>query len=364
MPRKFHPPLSVLLIILYSQINFGCSKKDESARKVVINNFPINMTLHGEPILLNEINSSQLYLVDTLLLVEQLELKQWNFNVYSIPELNFVGNLGRVGDGPKEWRKVRFSHQTEISDSGKVSLWVNDIRHARFQLVDLRSNLNKVEPNIFYDFKHPKELDLIQNLIYLDSNKWVGNLGPNSLDRGRFLVYNPISRTTNLIPFNLNVINEKMLTLDDYYDIYFSSLRVNKDKTKLISAMHRFDRIDIFDTSNLFKPILSIVGKKMSDNLDASKIKQDNSYLRIFYFDLFTSESYIYALYFDQPYYFYGNNLKSTEIRVFDWTGTPIAKFLIPEYLTSFTIDEKNGFIYGASYFQEKIMRYPFSLNE
>jgi hypothetical protein len=129
--------------------------------------------------------------------------------------------------------------------------------------------------------------------------------------------------------------------------------------------MNHLSRIDIFDLKD--KPILqsTMVSKDEKNNdLNGELIKKDPSYLSNYYMWLFTTDKYIYALFHGQSSSNYSKDLIPTEIRVFNWEGNPIAQLNIPEYLLTFSVDEDNGFIYGVSFFQEKAIRYPFSLDE
>jgi hypothetical protein len=49
---------------------------------------------------------------------------------------------------------------------------------------------------------------------------------------------------------------------------------------------------------------------------------------------------------------------KEMEIHVFDWQGTPVYKYIIPQYIRSMIIDENNGYIYAFSLNEEKVYVY------
>ena len=48
----------------------------------------------------------------------------------------------------------------------------------------------------------------------------------------------------------------------------------------------------------------------------------------------------------------------STQIRIFSWNGNSLCKIVVGDYLYNFTIDEKNGFMYGVDHYSKQILKY------
>ncbi len=353
----------MIVIVLLSYL--GCSPEPTTDEMIIFSESSFkNYDLRGEEILKNELGVIALHVIDTLVLIEFMEKGDWVYQVYGTQNFSYIGGLGKIGDGPNEWRGPRFSGQTEQSET-TLGLWVNDMRHRNFQLIDVYKSIDKSEPVVISSKKYPSDLNMNQNLFYLNASRWVGNLGPNAKERNQLLIYNPLLDTSETIPFSIKVANSELLNTSEQYSTYFTYLALKPDKTKLVSVMNHLSRIDVFDLKN--KPIrqsTTVSKEEKHNDLDGEIIKRDRSYLFNYYMWAFATDSYIYALYHGQSGSKYAKDLISTEIRVFDWNGNPVAKLNIPEYLWSFSVDEKNGFIYGVSYFQEKSMRYPFSLNE
>lgn len=155
-----------------------------------------------------------------------------------------------------------------------------------------------------------------------------------------------------------------------YNSLYISTFRMKPDKTKFASAMVMFNRIDIFDSEgNLENSIIEgedFPEKTLDEYLKAKQENIDKINVKRYYQGSFVSDSYIYCLYYNQLQNEYSKNSIPVEVRIFNWSGEPLCKIKVPDYLQSFTIDEKNGLMYGIALFDEKILIYDIKsiLNE
>jgi hypothetical protein len=138
------------------------------------------------------------------------------------------------------------------------------------------------------------------------------------------------------------------------------------DKTKFVSTMNMFNRIDIFDNDgNLINSIIdnenNISKRQINEYLSAKEEKLKKVDVKNYYRCVYPSNSFIYALYYNQLDSEYGIKSIPTEIRIFNWQAEPVCEINVPDYLTTFTIDEKRGIMYGVAYFDEKILKYDIS---
>ena len=120
--------------------------------------------------------------------------------------------------------------------------------------------------------------------------------------------------------------------------------------------MHSLNQINFINMQNGKRKSL-IIGK---DKLTYEKVidKQTGLENHTYYCDLVVSADRIYALWMDQAYEDAFDVPKNQEIHVFDWSGKPIARWNIPEYIYKFTIDHTHQFLYGLG-IEENVYRYP-----
>ena len=66
-------------------------------------------------------------------------------------------------------------------------------------------------------------------------------------------------------------------------------------------------------------------------------------------------------MYHNQKQADYSKKSIPVKIRIFNLNAEPVCEINVPDYLTTFTVDEKNGIMYGVAYFDEKIFKYDIS---
>jgi hypothetical protein len=118
--------------------------------------------------------------------------------------------------------------------------------------------------------------------------------------------------------------------------------------------MNHFDRIDIFNLDGTLKKSMGPEASPLKIN--AAKPLEEQT--QLYYTVLRLTDQYIYALYYNQPNIEYGEKLTSTQIHVFDWEGNGVYQIHVPDYLMSFSVDEKRGYIYGVDFYNQKNLRY------
>jgi hypothetical protein len=121
--------------------------------------------------------------------------------------------------------------------------------------------------------------------------------------------------------------------------------------------MCSFDRIDIFKIDGELE--MSVFdGLEIPDIVNEYLEADDSRGLYMYYGGIATSNDYIYALYYGQSFADFGQIPIPTQIRIFDWKGNPLSRIEVSDYLYSFSVDERNGVMYGVDNFNKKILRY------
>jgi len=128
------------------------------------------------------------------------------------------------------------------------------------------------------------------------------------------------------------------------------------DKNKFIVAGRLRDYIDVLDKAS--GKILSIRGP--IDEIPEFEVDYSQGYPmaavlsdRVSCFGSFAGKSLLYALYIGKDYKYISDSYKPNRIFVFDYQGNIVWHYTLDYPLTSFTLDEENGIIYGLTINQE-----------
>lgn len=316
----------------------------------------------GEVILENEIAAIQLITTEDFLILRRNNGKSV-FSIYSLKDLKLLGRFGGLGKGPNE-----FVHPYITSNfyNNKIGgFWVNDLSKYRLTFIDVNSSLKKdslVLNKVLYI--HPK-YDFTHDVTVINDSVIFGNHGPNQIVRSRVSKYNYKKdkiESFNLLPLieDVNIVSRGM-----QYTLYFDNLCVNSDKSKMVSSMSKFDRIDFYNIENsqVFKTIIGDSYMDNGFNINDFYDRKNNSLvgMKNYNYSLFSTEKLIYVLYRN------GENIEDNgkvdnpvQIRTYDWNGNPISVYKLPNDLINFSVDEKRGFFYGIDYYNEAIYRYKY----
>jgi hypothetical protein len=170
-----------------------------------------------------------------------------------------------------------------------------------------------------------------------------------------------VSSIVYLLKTNLNTnetSREKLYKypVPDVFSIYKSDWRLKPDGSKMASAMHSINMINILDLRDNGRKSL-IVNPPAAD-IDNIIDIETGTEKRTYYAGIEVTDNYIYALYIDQNYDDTFEVEKEMEVHVFDWEGNPVFKYVIHEYVTCIAVDENGGRLFGLAYLSENIYVY------
>lgn len=306
--------------------------------------------VEGQEILVNEIDVIELEIIDTFLFLRTRK-NSAIYKVYSIPGLDSIGIMGYRGNGPNEFLAARYMGQETIHENNLFA-WIEDPLHFRFMEINITQSINRdlsIRKLLELSPKHP----IGKDLFYINDTLLIGNSRNDALYSNMIIYFNPISNETiNFIPNPDHIKNENSLFTHELYEINSSHLKLKPDKSMIVCAYNYFDKMYIYDISG---NLLKVVG-----NIDQT-IEVDrnlNNELTNYYFDIEVSDKYIYALYYNQLEKDYAEVIQPTYIRIYNWEGTLIHAYEIPEYLMSFCIDEENNVLYGLAFYESMIKKY------
>lgn len=129
-----------------------------------------------------------------------------------------------------------------------------------------------------------------------------------------------------------------------------STLSYNKRNKTLVAAGCMSDMLSFYkvgnDTAKLFKEYFTIdADMDVKEKNNGISLVPNSSTIST-YLNLYSTDSFFYALYWGSPY---GKLPEKNYIQVFDWSGNFIKGYVISDILTSIAVDEKKGILYGIS---------------
>lgn len=132
------------------------------------------------------------------------------------------------------------------------------------------------------------------------------------------------------------------------------SLITNEQKTKICIAYMLSDLIEIYDSAGqLLKRVHGpdqFLPEVASEEMgEVQLVKHTKDKTRDAYFSPVSYRNEIYVLYSGRMYDPDNHDMKSDQILVFDWDGTPQRSYTLATPIYAFTIDPQKGVLYGLS---------------
>ncbi len=347
----------ILLFAIISIIIFSCHKDYNK------NTFDKFYEIKGEEIFNNDFEVFTLFAVDSILLV-QLRENTYNFAVYNPKTLKCIYKFAKKGEGPDEFSDYLLYEHYIIEDN-QLKVWLYGINVNKVYLINISEGMSK-NKTVIETVLRISPQQKFSRLYVLDPNKIIGNNRNTTINMNRFVIYNPkndsVIRTVEPFPPTKLESNDLAYIFYRYNYLYKSSFEMKPDKSKFVSAMEMFNRIDIFDNNGNFENSYidenNITERQIDVYLSEKEDILKTRTVKYYYRGAFASNNYIYTLYYNQLKSDYSKKSIPVKIRIFNWKAEPICEIKVPDYLTSFTIDEKNGIMYGIAYYDEKILKY------
>ena len=253
------------------------------------------------------------------------------------------------GQGPNDLLTDVFCGQF-YKDSVGIYMWINDVNQSRLCAIDVNQSLLSGKCSID---KSITTIPMAVNCFYSNDSL--------------LIMEQRVAKNYNLLIKNLNsgaVLHKEPIynyPAENAFGTYQSKWRIKSDGTKYVSAMIGINQINIGDFLTGQKKSLNIYNKisRLEDVIDKATGLQKN----IYYCGIEITDDYIYALYMNQPYEDTFMKEKSMEVHVFSWDGDVICKFIIPQYITRFAVNETKEYILGWDHLNEKLYKYKFDKN-
>lgn len=330
----------ILIAILFVTF-LGCTKKQHHKQPKKFENKKILkgtiINFEDTPLCPDRVST-----YDSLLL-----LKNWkNCNKYFFYIYNknskLLGKFGKKGRGPSEFIKPHiYGNQFNVLNKA-LHLWVFDFQSQRLKNINIQKSISNPTASPSQIISIPNKIGTVTKVINLPKKL----IGKSISSKGRMFFYNKESTEIKWINFIPKVKNEPK----DIHNLYNAQIDIKPDRSKIVSALRYFNRIDMFDLNGNLK--MSLTSKR--DNKDPSTTNSKKQY----YFDVYCTNKYIYALKggFSLKKLKKGKDLQF-KVEVYNWDGKPIRLYKLDRFIGSIVIDNAQRYIYGISK-KQKIIRY------
>lgn len=269
-----------------------------------------------------------LFLLDDKLIVFN-EKTDTLFQMFSIPELQYLNQFGTKGEGPEEFNLP----STQAINSNKNSFTLIDCN----QLKTIKIEGTK---GCVTSIKMPHDFQYFNGLIQLKDSLFCCSAGFESEHELMFLYPNGKYKEYGEFPEEVGNRFPTPLMRNQAYN----SLRVAHPDGKRFALFYQhIRRFRIYTSEEKLETdnVLNISPGEIKPDTDSEKCY-------IHPIALYATNRYIYSLNLDMTPQEIGERKKMPNIQVFNWKGKPIKQYQLDCYISSFTVDEPNGMIYGT----------------
>lgn len=320
--------MKIVYIILIVLCFCSCSNGGKTEKVVKV--FPIREKLHGEvykssvPLFVPRymgITGDYLYVYK--------EREKYKFVVYRIPEMEFLGEMGELGQGPNDFNLLDTRSFNQIEGG--------------FQVVEASSH--KLKSVLFDNGKM-----IVTSSNSIPEQGYSGN-GFYPLKDGDYLSLGRIEDKLEYSMYNAETstfthIGEyptwyNLSAQDTPFVVYLKNCVVNISQDRIAAFYSRFKRFRIYDTSMNLLHDVDVQIEPYGFSLGKPGELNPTYYINRPY----SIGKYIYSLCSLSQTNKHGNS----ELHVWDWEGNPIACYELERKISLFAICEKRGKIYALN---------------
>ena len=345
-----YPIIFIVIIVLFT----GCGFQEKGVfadNPILIENFKKEMTLVSELFVDNKTSEfnefSDIMCLDKYVILSFIDRNEYLFYVYNYERESIGSFVIHKGQGPNDLLTNVYCGQFYVDSTGTY-LWINDVNKMKLCAINIDKSLSTGE--CFIEKTIPS-VPMAVNCFYSNDSLLIAErMMPKNY---HLLIKNLYS---NIIIADKPIYN---FPVDDCFSTYKSTWKIKPDGTKYVLAMKSMNQLNIGDLLTDKKIQLNIYNKnpKLEDIVNKESGIEKHSY----YIEVETTDKYIYGLYLDQPREDMYVKEKSLEIHVFSWDGDAVCKYIIPQYIESFAVNETEGCILGWDDGNEKLFKYKFN---
>jgi len=252
-------------------------------------------------------------------------------NVYDVMG-NPWGVFGIRGQGPNDLINCRPVGQKEI-DNGEACIWINDVSNVSLKRINLSKSISEGQMIIDDAIKtYPMSLNAFK---LNDSTTICESMGSNNYTMIRY------------DPGNMEELSRQEVyktPAPSAFSYYKSIWRTAPEKSIIVGAMNTVNQLNLWDLETDRRK--SVVIDKP---LRPGQVVDEKTGLerRTFFCGLEVTKDFVFALYMDQDYDLSYAEPKEMTVFVFDWDLSPIASFVLDEYIRDIAVDPAQKKLYG-----------------
>ncbi len=349
-----------IFIVLF--ILFGCSSRQTlNIENTIHFRNEIEVKLDSfliPPVLLKErkISTNNHYLISLNVDSDTL------FRLFNLKTHKYVGNFGVPGRGPDDFYNVNISGFKGINNGCIVS----DMRY----IIIIEFANERTDNKIKFNKRIPIPGQLLpfnQTLIVSDS--MICGVFAND-SKKELKCFNPKTKKINdFIDFPKSNIRapKNLLPL-----IFYKRAAISNVQKKIVFVYQKFPLIRIFNYSgDILSEMIVNEGPQQKKIIVNSNNIVNGTDLYSYYSKLAVSDNFIYALF--EPSEFKKKNNDSSkygeyinvpidkkQLHIFDWSGNPVIKLILEDWMTVFTPTTDDRYIYFVHpNYSNKLYRYP-----
>lgn len=337
-----------IFYVLLSAFCIGCTDVENAIKlndiQTTFDEFPIVDSLEFIPFsdsLLEE--PSNMLISDDMLLIQTFCRAQDTYlSVFSLDENRIISEVVKRGGGPNEM----LSCEMGLIDN---QLWLYDMSKRRVGIAPIDSFVLSENPDIaWHELSHSYyNTAMLNDSIFLGTNNFESKLKINfvNLFSGEFFERGNYSYLDSSIDLG---------ALIDACTCYADVNPVTKD---ILLSYRYTDVIEIYDSKGNIKHALqgpANFAPKFHIHSRHGMGKTPET--RKAFVNTYVTGEYIYLLYSGckrtEKNWPYGN-----EIFVYSWDGKPQKKYVLPQFVYAFAVDESKGIIYSYSRQTEELVK-------
>ncbi|MEL6134366.1 MAG: BF3164 family lipoprotein [Bacteroidota bacterium] len=270
-------------------------------------------------------------------------------HVFDASNRGFLQSFGKQGKGPGEFLVVSGMNFRE----DQQKLWLHDGTLKRIQALDL----NQMDTYLSQGEIELNEMKQLNVDAIVDMPRWLTDstlVGMNLYGDGKQLVYfhkdGQLLKKSGTLPPLVPPVPDRLIN-----SIYSGNVSVNPSRDRVVVASVFADLLNVYDQTG--QQVLSMRGPEgFSPELELVKVAGMDGLItaigektRVGYQDVFVSDRYIYLLYSGRKYdRDYPLAMATGDIiYILSLTGQPVMKLKLDHRLRFFTVDERQGMIYG-----------------
>ena len=311
---------------------FFCSCVSEVSERIIVTEFPVKQEV--QPVIIQTppviLAPEAIFVMNDQLWIFQ-ERKELMFDVFSLPECNYLFSTGSKGRGPDEF--IFPEGQTIQAEKDNFTI----IDGIEMKTIVWRPDygLHTIKSEIVFDQLTINGFIRLNDSLYCS----FADCATGTTSDFEFQMINTADGTINKFSAYPEDLSQKKFDGDRRCQIYIKLLAANPTKRKFVSLYNYFKFFRIYSYEGIMEKEIEVrIPPYQVDDVD------DWQKRFVFYGKPVVTEQYIYA-------YCSANK----EIQVWDWNGNPVVLYSLDQKYYCFTVSEKHKKLFLISTADENL---------